>query len=385
RQPYRDTVRRLAEALALAEEERAALIMAARRPRPAESLSPTAPIPDDDQEFTGRSWVYIAHAQPDGALVQRLCADLRGQGISAWIADHDLVPGTPSWEQGLREAIRAASALVLVTSPATRASRYLGDELRIAELYGRRVYPLWIAGEQWMECVPLGWGGLQYLDARGGRYAAALASLGAELRQLSDGRPSPTPLATPRNPYKGLRPFTVEDTGDFFGRERLIAALLAAVSAGLERGPRFLALVGASGSGKSSAVLAGLLPRLQAGALTGSADWIYLTPMTPGARPLDALARTLTTALPDDDPTAIRAALDQSPEALDACARRLVTRAGQRAVLLIDQCEELFAAACREEERRQCIDLLVTAAGTPDGPLLVILTLRADFYDRPLR
>ncbi|MGH2410754.1 MAG: TIR domain-containing protein, partial [Chloroflexota bacterium] len=165
RQPYRDTVRRLAEALALSEEERAALITAARRPRPADSLSPTAATPDEDQEFTGRSWVYIAHAQPDGALVQRLCADLRRQGISGWIADHDLVPGTPSWEQALRDAIRAASAIVLITSPATRASRYLGDELRIAELYGRRVYPLWIAGEQWMECVPLGWGGLQYLDA----------------------------------------------------------------------------------------------------------------------------------------------------------------------------------------------------------------------------
>ena len=53
-------------------------------------------------------------------------------------------------------------------------------------------------------------------------------------------------------------------------------------------------------------------------------------------------------------------------------------------VLVIDQCEELFAAACREEERRQYLDLLVTAAGTPGGPTLVILTLRADFYDRPL-
>ncbi|HEY8285659.1 MAG TPA: TIR domain-containing protein, partial [Chloroflexota bacterium] len=288
RQPYRDTVRRLVEALSLAEEERAALVQAARRPRPADSLSPTDVTPDDDQELTGRSWVYVAHAQHDGALVQRLCADLREQGISAWIADHDLVPGTPSWEQALRDAIRAASALVLITSAATRASRYIGDELRIAELYGRRVYPLWVAGEQWMECVPLGWGGLQYLDARGSGYEAALASLAAELRQLSGGRPSPTPLARPRNPYKGLRPFTAEDSGDFFGRDSLVAALLAAVSAGLERGPRFLALVGASGSGKSSTVLAGLLPRLRAGALADSAEWIYLTPMTPGARPLEA-------------------------------------------------------------------------------------------------
>ena len=385
RQPYRDTVRRLAEALLLTEEERAALVTAAQRPRPADGLHAGTATPEVDQELTGRSWVYIAHAQPDDALVRRLRADLRGKAITAWIDDHDLAPGTPNWEQALREAIRAASALVLVTSPATRASRYIGDELRIAELYGRRVYPLWVAGEQWMECAPLGWGGLQYLDARGGRFAEALGSLTTELRRLSGGRASPSALATPRNPYKGLRPFTAEDAGDFFGRDALVATLLAALPSGPENGSRFLALVGASGSGKSSAVLAGLLPRLRANALPGSAAWIYLTPVTPGARPLDALAHSLARALPNDDPTAIRAALDQSPEALDEIARRLITSASQRAVLVIDQGEELFAGACREEERLRCIDLLVTATVVPDGPLLVILTLRADFYDRPLR
>jgi len=385
RQPYRDTIRRLADALLLSEEERVALVTTARRPRLADSVLADPATPEEDQDVTGRSWVYVAHAQQDGALVERLRADLRGQGITAWVDDHDLVPGTPNWEQALREAIRAASAILLVTSPATRVSRYIGDELRIAELYGRRVYPIWVAGEQWMECVPLGWGGLQYLDARDNRYAAALATLGAELRQLSRGCASPASLATPRNPYKGLRPFTTDDAGDFFGRDALIGSLLAMLSAGSECAPRFLALVGASGSGKSSAVLAGLLPRLQVGALPGSSAWIYLPPMTPGALPLDALAGSLALALPAGDPAAIRAALDQSSEALDEIARRLVTGAGQRAVLVIDQGEELFAAACGEEERRRCIDLLVTATGTPAGPLLVILTLRAEFYDRPLR
>ena len=327
RQPYRDTVRRLADALLLGEAERASLVALARQPRHADSRIAPPALPDDDQGFTSQPWIYIAHAQQDGAIVERLRADLRRHGIFPWIDEHDLVAGTPSWEQALRDAIRAASALVLVASPATRASRYIGDELRIAELYGRQVYPIWVAGEQWMECIPLGWGGLQYLDARGDHYAAALVSLATELRHPSLEPAPPAPLATPRNPYKGLRAFTAGDSGDFFGRDGLVAALLAALPVEPERAPRFLALVGASGSGKSSAVLAGLLPRLQAGALTDSVQWVYLPPLVPGAHPLDALARSLAEAAPAGDPTAIRAALDASPGALDAMTRRLVTSA----------------------------------------------------------
>ena len=384
RQPYRDTVRRLSDALALSEEERATLVALARQPRRPDSR-PAAPSPPDGyQELTDRPWIYIAHVQQDSILVERLHADLRRHDIIPWIDEHDLVPGTPSWEQALRDAIRGASALVLVASPATRASRSIGDELRIAELYGRRVYPLWVSGEQWIECIPLGWGGFPYLDARGSRYAAALTVPTAELRHPSLGPAPPAPGVTPRNPYKGLRSFTAEDTSDFFGRDALVAALLAALPVEPERAPRFLALVGASGSGKSSVVRAGLLPRLQAGALSGSAQWVYLTPLVPGTHPLDALARSLAEAMPASDPAAIHAALSASPQALDALTRRLVAPAGQRVVLVIDQCEELFAAACREEERQWCIDLLVMAASTLGGPTLVILTLRADVYDRPL-
>ena len=54
-------------------------------------------------------------------------------------------------------------------------------------------------------------------------------------------------------------------------------------------------------------------------------------------------------------------------------------------MLVVDQCEELFATAVDEQERRHCIDALVTAATAPGGKLLLLLTLRADFYDRPLR
>ncbi|HWE61658.1 MAG TPA: TIR domain-containing protein, partial [Chloroflexota bacterium] len=336
--------------------------------------------------------MYAAHAQADDAILEHLRTDLRQHGVTVWMDEHDLLPGTPDWEQALREAIRASLALLLIASPHTRSSRYVADELRIAELYGRRVYPVWVEGEQWMDCVPLGWGGLQYLDARGERATLAVAALAKEVQRLRDryaGIAGPaatltTPAFEPRNPYKGLRAFTGADAGDFFGRDRLVDELVATLAARAGTIPRFLALVGASGSGKSSVVLAGLLPRLQAGALPGSAEWIYLEPLVPGTRPLHALAGTLSLALAAAV-APIRDELEDSPDALHRLARRLARRPEQRVVLVVDQCEELFSPAVDEGERRCAIDLLVTAATAPDGPLLVLLTLRADFYDRPLR
>ncbi len=133
---------------------------------------------------------------------------------------------------------------------------------------------------------------------RSGRHAEALRSyeklrellveeLGLEpsppLQQLRDRvllhDPSLLPLATrpavreaARNPYKGLQPFGEQDAGDFFGRDSLLERLLAALAAG----QRLIGLVGPSGSGKSSVVAAGLIPRLRGGALPGSDRWIFM-------------------------------------------------------------------------------------------------------------
>ncbi len=276
---------------------------------------------------------------------------------------------------------------------AVHARRYVADELRLAELYQRTVLPVWLDGDQWMECIPLGWGGSQYIDARDGRYEAAVREIvAAAQRLLAPAEPAsdaiqspPAPVLTPRNPYKGLRAFQSEDAGDFFGRADLVAVLLESVRAYTQPGAaRFLAVVGPSGSGKSSVVLAGLLPRLHGGALPGSERWVYLDPLTPGAHPLEALAATLNNVLPVSTLAALLADLDASERGLHRLATRLVTRPEARVVLVVDQAEELFTLTADDAERRQVIDLLVTAVTEPRGPLLVVLTLRADFYDRPM-
>ena len=88
-------------------------------------------------------------------------------------------------------------------------------------------------------------------------------------------------------PFKGLASFEPADADYFFGRERLIAELVARLV-----GASFLGVVGASGSGKSSVLRAGLLPALAGGVLPGSERWRRVL-MRPGERPLDELRRVL--------------------------------------------------------------------------------------------
>ena len=222
-------------------------------------------------------FVFLCYARADSDLVTRLRTDLLSQDIHVWIDREGLQPGTLDWEEAVRTAIRAARAVLLIASPHARSSRYVRDELRIAELYQRPVYPLWIAGTQWMEAVPLGWGGAQYIDARQSRYETAMPELVAVLNKASSTPPkAPEPVFEPRNPYKGLRAFTSDDAHDFFGRDTLINDLAVTLGVALaseeksQQCPRLLAVVGPSGSGKSSVVMAGLLPRLREGRLPGS-------------------------------------------------------------------------------------------------------------------
>lgn len=184
------------------------------------------------------------------------------------------------------------------------------------------------------------------------------------------------------SPYKGLQQFDEVDADHFLGREALTATLAGRLSH-----DRFLAVIGASGSGKSSVVRAGLIPALRRGkpladgALppAGSDRWLIRV-MTPTANPLDALAAAL---LPDGEPAALAALRDRLAAGPTALTDSLPTVLGDhpRLLLVIDQFEELFSLSRHEEERRAFIDNLVTAAAG-NAPITIVIVLRADFYDR---
>jgi WD40 repeat protein/DNA-binding SARP family transcriptional activator len=162
-----------------------------------------------------------------------------------------------------------------------------------------------------------------------------------------DGRPDGS--ATPPVdvcPYKGLARFEATDVEFFFGREAVVAEAIARLVDG-----RFLALVGPSGSGKSSLLRAGILPALASGAIPGGDRW-EVSLIRPGEHPLDSLPR---------DPDG---------------------RGRTRSLLAVDQFEEVFTACSNDDERTAFLDALTEAALDRGGTGTVVLAVRADFYGR---
>ena len=183
------------------------------------------------------------------------------------------------------------------------------------------------------------------------------------------------------NPYKGLRAFQVADADDFFGRDKLTGQLLAHLASPGSDG-HFLAVVGPSGSGKSSVVKAGLLPALLKGALPGSDQW-FITEMHPGSRPVNELALALL-SISTDPQLDLVAQLKRDEQGLLEAARTALPTKESHLLLVIDQFEELFSLVEDETERTHFLELLHSAVTDAQGQVRVVLTLRADFYDRPL-
>jgi WD40 repeat protein/DNA-binding SARP family transcriptional activator len=168
-------------------------------------------------------------------------------------------------------------------------------------------------------------------------------------------------------PFRGLAPFDSAHAEYFFGRERLVADLVARLV-----GSTLIAIVGPSGGGKSSALRAGLLPSLADGVLPGSERWRQVA-MRPGEHPVAELGRALARVAPEasqgngDGPLA--AALDSlGPD--------------ERLVLAVDQLEEIFTACRDEAERAAFAGALAALAADADQRAVVVLGIRGDFYGR---
>ena len=198
----------------------------------------------------------------------------------------------------------------------------------------------------------------------------------AALAGLAEPVPRDRELA---NPYRGLRAFTEIDQAVFFGRDAVVDELVERLARNGDDG-RFVVAIGASGSGKSSVVRAGLLPKLRAGAVPGSEHWLVAT-MVPGSDPFGELDAALRSVASHDP--GLRAAQPDEHEVL-----RLLDAAvppTQPVLLVIDQLEELFTQVRDESTRQNFVGGLTRAVRRPDVNIRIVATLRADFLDRPLR
>ncbi len=173
-----------------------------------------------------------------------------------------------------------------------------------------------------------------------------------------------TATAADGNPYRGLRSFSEDDSDVYFGRESLVAEVLDV----LETGSGFVSIIGPSGSGKSSAAQAGVVPALRARGET-------VVVFQPGARPLWELAGALDRAGYGSRASLLRRFETDSNELAAVVNRPLV--------LIVDQFEELFTLA-EPGAATRFAELISTAIRSDDTTFRVVATLRADYYDKPL-
>lgn len=191
------------------------------------------------------------------------------------------------------------------------------------------------------------------------------------------------------NPYRGLLKFTETDAQFFFGRNDAIQSLLNTVQYLVEtetslQAPDLIAVLGPSGSGKSSLVRAGLVPALAAGRVPGSQRWPVKV-MQPGPHPLDALAEVFIGQV-GQDRAAIRASLNGGEKALHELIGETLALARQPEdavfFLIIDQFEETFTLAEDEAERKLFLDQILYATLVRYNRCFVVLTMRSDFYSK---
>ena len=190
---------------------------------------------------------------------------------------------------------------------------------------------------------------------------------------LSPGHPLNLPPAPPldesKNPYRGLESFDEAHKDLFFGRQALTQTLAEFVT-----NHALTVVLGASGSGKSSLVKAGLIPKLQQ-----EDDWAFLSPFRPGESPFKALNQVLQVAnlpeiAPNDDATAL--GLLTPTQSLSVWFQE---HPHTRLLTVVDQFEELITLCRDQQERKNFLDVLAEAIATHPTQLHLVLTLRSDF------
>ncbi len=180
------------------------------------------------------------------------------------------------------------------------------------------------------------------------------------------------------NPFPGLRPYMEEDSSWFFGRSAETNDLLKRL-----RRLHFVAIVGASGSGKSSLVRSGVLPQVRDGYL--DAEW-YMATFRPGDRPLANLRDALEAVLPGIPTGALDEAFESGPKGLVRAIGASGLPPNGRVLILVDQFEELFQFAQRsgeeaQEEVKQFLKLLLAAVVSDDVPVYVLMTMRLEWLN----
>lgn len=336
---------------------------------------------------------FLSYKTADKPAVEALARRLRDDGISPWLDEWNLIPGKP-WQEAIEQALDNCATCCVFIGP-TGIGRWQKAEVRSAtderiEKGDYRVIPVLLPGAEREQrgSLPKFLRQTTWVEFRDGlEDEEAFRRLVCGIRGRAPGPGAEAIQHDNRCPYRGLEFFDVEHVPYFFGREALTEWCIDALRPrpGEVHDNRFLAIIGPSGSGKSSLARAGLIASLQRGALPGSESWPAVI-LTPGHHPLENLAvalksdSVLGTQVNDAGDLIHRFAEEQNR--LHLVTRLALSDQGEdaRALILVDQFEELFTLCTDEGTRRAFIANVMHAATDTTGQALVVLTLRADFY-----
>ena len=365
--------------------------------------------------------VFLSHNSADKPAVEEIGRRLKEDGLESWFDKWHLIPGEP-WQPAIEQALSDSATVAVFVGP-SGFGPWQNEEMRaalarrISQSDGQfRVIPVLLPGGTREErtrlptfLVAATWVEFRKSIDEQDSYHRLKAGIqgqapGVEASAKYEGQ----------CPYRGLQAFQPEHAQFFFGREARIEWLLNALrpastadAADTRHENRFLGIIGASGSGKSSLARAGLIPALRRGRLEASDTWPIVI-CRPGQDPLESLAIALAA-----DPVIgsrvgdvgdLMARMEGDETRLHLTTRLALANApeSQRIVVVVDQFEELFTlqtdnftsirssrsvtdltkVRTGETKRKAFIDNLIYAAGIPGGKTIVVLTMRADFYGK---
>ena len=323
--------------------------------------------------------VFLSYNSADLPLVTRIAEALRAEHLEPWWDRWALTAGM-SWQDEIVEGLQRSRACAVIIGQAglgnwARQELAVAQDLAVKDR-GFRIFMVLLPEAPELSDPSLAFLRTRtWVDLRRGLDPDGLEELIAAV--VGAPQPRTVTAAAVTCPYKGLEVFDEDDAPFFFGREDDVALVVEKL-----KHSRFLAILGPSGSGKSSLLRAGLLPALQSGVLMGR-TW-HRRVFTPGTRPLSALAVQLDRLSIGTSMQEVLDGLWRDERALDLMTFAVLGErpTGEQVLLVVDQFEELFTLCRDEDERAAFVANLVYAATIPGGRVVVVVGMRADFYQR---
>jgi hypothetical protein len=344
--------------------------------------------------MSGRPLLFLSHSgadtEPARELKRRLLAspEAKSAGLEIWFDKDDLVPGK-DWQEQLEDAIAARSSAFAVVVGTKGVVNWVDREIRLAlnRATEDRTYPfipVLSRPDLYSSLPPFA---RQFQGAK--TPLEDEQELGKLLRAILDGANAlgqRHPVKLTDTPFVGLRAITEAEADLFFGREAEVEALVETV-----RANRLVAVVADSGAGKSSLVMAGLIPLVRGGAL--QEEWVpdqrvwQVVIMRPGGDPVENLRIGITQSaerlgLDGEQRAALRRRID--PDRTDEWVYALqcdLPVKETETLLIVDQFEELLTQT-PIEKRKPFIDWLMRISDrSAAAPVRVVLTIRSDYFN----